>query len=408
MRTHWMLKGTLLTLVTVVLLVASGWAGVAAQNTETVSPEMVAPTQDGTTDGLAGCPLSDSTNGTAVGASGADCKPLNELAGILGMSSQTLWEALSSGQSLAEIAAANGVSRRELVDELTSQAGAHLDSAAAQGILDSDQLAFVREWLADGTGLVVDHPLPVDHDWAALRCMDWRDLLDAQDYDLPEQLAASLNVTLQELAHGLLQGQSLAAMAAEQGIDPATVVGFLTREAEQELDEARTAGYLTEAQAGLLKGWAVDGVQVAVENSLVLPNSFELLGRLAAHHGRTAPDIDWEAWNAFDWSQWIGRDPVSTAAATLGISRGELLEQLSAGQSLASIAAAQGVDVAQVKTAVTASVRAMLDDMVSAGLMPASEAEQLAQRLEPAISIITEFGFPFSAFHGPHAGPCGD
>jgi uncharacterized protein YidB (DUF937 family) len=408
MKTHWMLKGTLLTVVTLVLLVASGWAGVAAQNAGTPTPEAVAPAQDSIAVDIGGCPFGDELDGADVRTSAEDCKPLNDLAGMLGISGQTLWEALTAGQSLSEIAAANGVTRQELVDALTAQADAHLDWAAGREILDGDQTAFIREWLADGTALVVDHPLPVGQDWAILRCMDWRDLLDAQDYDLPERLATTLDLTLQELASGILQGRSLAAMAAEQGVDPATVVGFLTSEVEQELDEAGAEGYLTQAQVQLLRGWAVDGVEAAVDNSLIPPNSFELLGRLAAASGQTSPDIDWEAWGAFDWSRWIGRDPVSTTATTLGISRGEMLEQLSAGKSLASIAAAQGVDVAEVETALTASVQAMLDDMVSAGLLPAAEAEQLTQSLEPAISIITEYGFPFAALHGPHAGSCGD
>jgi uncharacterized protein YidB (DUF937 family) len=386
----------------------SGWAAAAEKNAELPLPEPSSVTEP-TSSGRAFFDSQVLDHG--VGNWPYDAEehygPFARLAEIMGISTDELWKALEDGQTLAEIAASNGMARQELVDALLLEADEYLTLAAAGGFLDDEQVTFIRDWLTDGVELAVDHPLPVGEDWWALHAVDWHALLDADDYDLPDRLTETLGLTLQELAAAVLEGQSLAEIALAQGVSPRTVVEFLVSEAEEELEEALAAGFLTEGQAGVLRAWVVDGIEPVVYNSLVLPNVFDLMERLARFRGDGVAKIDWASWADFDWSQLIGRDPLSATADSVGVSRGELLEKLSAGESLTALAEAQGVDPRVAVGALTASTDDLLDDIAEGGLFPADRLERVKTRLGPAIEFFATYGFLFAERWGESGGAWG-
>lgn len=64
-----------------------------------------------------------------------------ELATILGMTTDELSEALRSGSSIADIAAENSVDVQEIIDLLVAQAQERLDTAVAEGRLTADEAA---------------------------------------------------------------------------------------------------------------------------------------------------------------------------------------------------------------------------------------------------------------------------
>jgi uncharacterized protein YidB (DUF937 family) len=205
-----------------------------------------------------------------------------------------------------------------------------------------------------------------------------------------------MGLTLEELLEALLDGQTLAEIAATHGVDPQTVVDFLVAEAEAELDEAVAAGHLSVEQAALLRGWVVDGVERVMDNRFVFPNGLEMVERLGTRFGAHLEGIDWDGWVEFDWGAFIGQDPLSVAAEAIGISRGELLEALMDGQSLAEVAAAHGVDLQVVIDAQTESLGTLLDDLAAEGLIPDHVPGLVEGHLDLGMEMFAEHGFPFA------------
>jgi uncharacterized protein YidB (DUF937 family) len=408
MKTRWMIAGSLLTLAVIVATVALGGVVLAQRGGDEAAPETAAD-GDGVTQtaswhygagkghvGLFG----QHFMGQGYPFDDGDCDPLGHLAETLGLSTDELRQALAGGQTLAEIAEANGTSRQELLDALLAELDAHLAQAAGEGFFDQQQLDFMRDWLADGVALLLDHPLPVgEGEWEpgfyeGFHVHGWQGLLDAEDFDLPERLADSLGLTLQELVQALLDGQTLAEIAQANGVERQALVDFLVGEAEAELDEAVAADFLTPEQAQVLRGWVEDGVELLLDNSFAFPNLFDLPGRLEGRFGMYLGGLDWDKWAEFEWSGLIGRDPISVAAETIGLTRGELLAALGAGQTLAEVAEAHGVDAQAVLDAQSASVSDLLDELVAGGLIPEQMQDLITAHLDQGLGMFAGRGFP--------------
>jgi uncharacterized protein YidB (DUF937 family) len=388
MKTRWMIAGSLLTLVAIAVVVVFGGVALAQQGADEATPEPSA-VED------ASAPLGFAHHDFHFGWM-EHFDSLARLAEIMGISTGELREALADGQTLAEVAAANGMRREELIEALLAEAEELLALATEGGFLDEEQIEFIRDWMTDGVGLLVNHPLPFSEEWWELGFHNWHALLDAEDFDLPERLAELLGVTLEELVEAVLDGASLAEIAEANGVDPHTVIDFLIAEAEAELDEAVSAEYLTEEQAQVLRGWIEDGVELVVNNRLVFPNGFDLVKRLGtkfdAHFGK----IDWEKWAGFDWGEFIGQDPLSVAAEVVGVSHSELLEAIVEGQSLAEIAEVHGVDVQEVVDAQTEAVTDLLDDLAAEGLIPDNVSDLIEGHLGQGMRMLADHGFPFA------------
>lgn len=99
--------------------------------------------------------------------------------------------------------------------------------------------------------------------------------------------------------------------------------------------------------------------------------------------------------------------PFSGAASYLGLSEAQLLTDLRSGRSLAQIAKARGKSVAGLEQAMSAAIKAKLDQAVKAGRLTKSEEQRLlsmmASRLRDLISRTGPAlpGPPFAHPHGP-------
>lgn len=430
MKTRWMLLGSLLTLAMIVGVVVLGGVVLAQdndasaepgdsqvqdENESTLNTPLFGRHRDGShpramfqqKPGMMGKhmhgPMGQHMGEMCFDGAPEDCPPLVHLAEIIGITPQSLYDALEAGQTLTEIAAANGMERQELIDALLAEAEEHLALAADGGLFDQEQLAFIRDWLNDGVELLVDHPLPIGEEWQALHGQHIRrDLLDAEDFDLPDRLAELLGLSLQELADAILDGQSLAEIAQAQNIEPQTVIDWLVAEIQQEIDEAVAAGYLSEEQADLLRSWVADSVEVVVYNPLVPPGGFELLGRFGNMFGKRfgRMDMDWQSWAEYDWVGLIGQDPISVAADAIGISRGELMEALADGQTMAEIAETHNADLDAVINAQTESMETLLDDLAAQGMIPDGVLDLADGHLEQGLRMFADQGFPFGRWEG--------
>jgi hypothetical protein len=107
---------------------------------------------------------------------------------------------------------------------------------------------------------------------------------------------------------------------------------------------------------------------------------------------------------------FCGAAGLEAAAQALGITADELTVQLRAGESLADVAAAEGVDVQTVLDAVTAActeeARANIEQAVTDGDLTRAHADWLLEGLDNGYwGPGAEGGFGFGGFHGFGRGP---
>ncbi len=187
--------------------------------------------------------------------------------------------------------------------------------------------------------------------------------------DPPSPLATVskvLGITEAELKTELKAGKSIADVAKAKNIDVATVKAALVAVATARIDTMLTT-------AGLpARG----------------PQSKSGMG---GHEGKGGP----------------GKFMTATLAQVLKLSSTELKMQLHSGKSLADVAKAQSVDIADVKTALTTDFSARLAEEVAAGKHTAAEgATKLAEFTTNLDTMVNRVG-PAGGMRGKGRGPGG-
>ena len=94
-------------------------------------------------------------------------------------------------------------------------------------------------------------------------------------------------------------------------------------------------------------------------------------------------------------------NPIAVAAKALGITETELVTELQSGKSIADVAKAKGVDLADVKKALLADLKSHLDAEVASGEHTQAEADAKYKEMESRIDqMLTEVGGPRGGRHG--------
>jgi hypothetical protein len=99
-------------------------------------------------------------HGEGHGPGGRMGRGLDAAAGVIGIDEAALREALVGGETLAEVAEANGVSRQDLIDGLVAEAVAHLDEEVAEGDLTQERADEIEATLTERITAMVDGELP--------------------------------------------------------------------------------------------------------------------------------------------------------------------------------------------------------------------------------------------------------
>lgn len=86
---------------------------------------------------------------------GSRVSPVEILSDLTGVSVEDIRSARQSGDSLADIAEANGVTKDEYVDELVTRAKAAIDAAVEAGRLSEERAQTMKEGLADRVESIV-------------------------------------------------------------------------------------------------------------------------------------------------------------------------------------------------------------------------------------------------------------
>ncbi len=181
--------------------------------------------------------------------------------------------------------------------------------------------------------------------------------MDEGDFDLEEDYecdcpdwfviaAEALSMDEDALWEAFEGGQTLAQIAAEQNVDPQTIIEAVIAAETTFTAEMVTAGEFSQEEADEWLAELPAEAQAFMDESIA----------------------DWELWEGVDW--------FGTAATTLGLDEEALFEALDAGQTLTEIAAAQGVAVEDITAAILAAETAWLDEMIAAGELTQEDADE--------------------------------
>ena len=209
--------------------------------------------------------------------------------------------------------------------------------------------------------------------------------------DRPSPLATVskvLGITEAELKTELEAGKSIADVAKAKNVDLATVKAALVAEAKAHIDAEVAAG----------KHTAAEGVTKLAEKTSRIDTMLTTAGLPArgphgkgGHEGKGGP----------------GKFMTATLATTLKLTQEELKTQLHSGKSLADVAKAQSVDIADVKTVLTSDFTAHLAEEVTSGKHTQAEADaKLAQFKTNLDTMVNRVG-PAGGMHGEGRGPGG-
>lgn len=165
----------------------------------------------------------------------------------------------------------------------------------------------------------------------------------------------------------------LARVAEKLGISEEELTTAMKEARLEMIDEAVAEGRLSEEQA--------DRLRERVEAGAILPL------RPPAHHPR--PGTCQRAVN-------FG---LEAAAQVLGMEKGQLIQEIRSGKSLAEVAEAQGMTVEEFKEAFLSQIETQLDELVAQGKLSGEQAERILQRVEENIDRIVNG-------HMRPGGPC--
>ena len=171
---------------------------------------------------LLGPASADSTNTAASPASvrgaatAAPCREgLADLADVVGISTDDLRSALRDGQTLAQVAEANGVDPQQVVDVLVANGTERLDAAVASGRIDQATADERKASLPDRAADLVSGELERRAHSHSRRAAAIRTAAEAIGIDAGELRAA------------LRDGQTIAQVAEANGVDPQDVIDAL-------------------------------------------------------------------------------------------------------------------------------------------------------------------------------------
>ena len=209
--------------------------------------------------------------------------------------------------------------------------------------------------------------------------------------DRPSPLAAAskvLGITEAELKTELEAGKSVADVAKAKNIDLATVKAALLVEAKAHIDAEVAAG----------KHTAAEGAAKLAEVTSRIDTMLTTAGLPArGPHGKGGPE----------GKGGPGKFMSSTLATTLKLTQEELKTQLHSGKSLADVAKAQSVDIADVEAILTSDFTAHLAEEVTSGEHTQAEANAKLAEFKTNLDTMVNRVGPAGGMKGEGRGPGG-
>ncbi len=153
----------------------------------------------------------------------------------LGLSRREIVAGLASGQTLADLAEAQGSSGEALVTALEARLSEFLDEAVAAGKITDEQADRIRERAGERIETFVFET----HRRAGRRAMGSVERVRARALQI---IAEVVDMTPQDLRDALAEGSTVAEIAAERGVDVEELVDALMAPLEERADALVASG----------------------------------------------------------------------------------------------------------------------------------------------------------------------
>jgi len=223
------MKKILATLITAVVIAASGMAvASAADSPKTSTSASSAPAKPNA-----------AAQKTAIG-SRIRKFALATAATTIGITPADLLKEMTGGHSIADVAKAHGVDPQKVVDAIVSGADARIQQAVASGKITSTEGTQLEQLVTRDAPKLVN---------ATPKQLARRELVNAA-IDIS---AKTIGVTPEALRQALASGQSVAQVATAHSVSPTTVVNALVAAGNARIDKAVANHHLSAARAAKLK-----------------------------------------------------------------------------------------------------------------------------------------------------------
>lgn len=215
--------------------------------------------------------------------------------------------------------------------------------------------------------------------------------VDSEDHKGPgkgaEAVATALGITVEELKTELSSGKSIADIAKAKNVDIAKVIAAMTAQMKAHLDEEVASGEHTQAEADAKLAEFTTRVTEMV-NKAGGPKAGQK-GGPGGKHGK-------------------GGFVTDALATVLKTTSTDLHTQLRSGKSIADVATAQNVDIADVKAVLTSDFKAHLAEEVASGKHTQAEADaklaEFTTNLDTMVNRVGPAGGKEGRGHGPRGG----
>ena len=257
----------------------------------------------------------------------------------IGVDEDTLWEA----ESIAAAAEANGVDAQTVIDAIAAA-----ESEWLNGLVAADELTAedVEEWTAEMDGEIREF---VEESW------EYDEFDDFEGADWFTVAADAVNMDEDAFWEALMEGGSIADLAAAQNVDVQTLTDAIIAAESASFAELVADGSITQEEAD----------EWAAEINEEVP---EFLN-----------DSSWALWEGIDW--------YTIAQEMLGMDEDAMWDALDNGQSLTELADAQGVDAQTIAAAVADAEVEWLDSLVASGELTQEEVDEWATELDAEIDF---------------------
>jgi len=288
---------------------------------------------------------------------------LEAAAEALGIGVDDLRTALEDDKTVADVAGERGVDVQTVVDAMVADATERIDQRVADGDLDADRAAELKEELPERITDLVNGEGP---GFLGRRFEARLEGVSAA--------AEALGMSATDLRAALRDGKTIAQVAEEKGVDLQTVIDAMVADATERIDER-----------------AADAKEDLPEHVTDLVN-----GELPDHPDGPRGGV---------------RFGLEAAAEALGMSADDLRTELQDGKTIADVAGEKGVDVQTVIDAMVADATERIDQRVTEGDLDADRAAELKDELPDRITDVVNgeggFGHRGGGFPGGPGGPGG-
>jgi transposase-like protein len=159
----------------------------------------------------------------------------------IGVDETTLWEALANGQSIADVATEQGIDPQTVIDAIIAAQSDWLNQLVIDAIITQDE---ADEWLAKLPEEVAAFVEEGFGDWDDDDGGDWDDGLNWFVI-----AAETIGVDETTLWEALENGQTIADVATEEGIDPQTVMNAIIAAESEWINQQLADGEITPEEA---------------------------------------------------------------------------------------------------------------------------------------------------------------